>query len=72
VKLDPRLNRRVIFKLHGIDPIDTTILKQDETGYWIRGGILAPHLDQSNWLGCDVRYLESTRSNWLRAAGQRP
>ncbi len=45
MKPDPLLNRRVIFKLHGMDPLDSTILKQDETGYWIRGGTLAPHLD---------------------------
>ena len=48
MKLDLLLNRRVIFKLHGINPLDSTILRQDETGYWIRGGTLAPQLDQSN------------------------
>jgi hypothetical protein len=74
MKLDPLLNRRVIFKLHGMDPLDSTILKKDETGYWIRGGTLAPRLDQPN---CsqpdnDVRYLEFTRIEWLRAARQRP
>jgi hypothetical protein len=68
----PLLNRRVIFKLHGLDPLDSTILKQDATGYWIRGGTLAPQLDQSN---CslpdnDVRYLEFTRIEWLRATRQ--
>lgn len=73
MKLDPLLNRRVIFKLHGMDPLDATILKQDATGYWIRGGTLAPHLDQSK---CsqpenDVRYLEFTRIEWLRATRQR-
>ena len=67
------LNRRVIIKLHGMDPLDTTILKQDDTGYWIRGGTLAPHLDQSNCSlpDSDVRYLEFTRIEWLRAARQR-
>ncbi len=73
MKLDPLLNRRVIFKLHGMDPLDSTILKEDETGYGIRGGTLAPRLDRSN---CshpdnDVRYLEFTRFEWLRAARQR-
>jgi hypothetical protein len=72
MKPDPLLNRRVIFKLHGMDPLDATILKQDATGYWIRGGTLAPHLDQAN---CsqdnDVRYLEFTRIEWLRATRQR-
>jgi DNA-binding transcriptional ArsR family regulator len=48
MKLDPLLNRRIIFKLHGMDPLDSTILKQDATGYWVRGGTLAPRLDQSN------------------------
>ena len=64
------LNCRVIFKLHGMDPLDSTILKQDETGYWIRGGTLAPQLEQKN---CslpdnDVRYLEFDRIEWLRAS----
>ena len=74
MKLDPLLNRRVIIKLHGMDPLDSTILKQDETGYWIRGGALAPHLNQSNCSQpeSDVRYLEFTRIEWLRAARQRP
>jgi hypothetical protein len=68
------LNRPVIFNLHGIDPLETTILKQHGTGDWIRGGTLALPLDQFNCsrLGCDVRYFESTRINWLRAAEQRP
>jgi hypothetical protein len=74
MKPTPLLNRRVIFKLHGLDPLDATILKQDATGYWIRGGTLAPQLDQSN---CslpenDVRYLEFTRIEWLRAVRRRP
>jgi len=72
MKPDLLLNRRVIFKLHGMDPLDSTILKQDATGYWIRGGTLAPHLDQAN---CsqdnDVRFLEFTRIEWLRATRQR-
>ena len=73
MKPDPLLNRRVIFKLHGMDPLDSTILKQDETGYWIRGGTLAPHLNQSNCSlpESDVRYLEFTRIEWLRAPRQR-
>jgi hypothetical protein len=73
MKLDPLLNRRVIFKLHGMDPLDSTILKQDATGYWIRGGTLASHLDQSNCSlpDSDVRYLEFTRIEWLRATRQR-
>jgi hypothetical protein len=70
---DPLLNRRAIFKLHGMDPLHSTILKQDATGYWISGGILAPQLDPSN---CsqdnDVRYLEFTRIEWLRASRQHP
>jgi hypothetical protein len=74
MKLAAALNRRVIFKLHGMDPLDSTILEQDATGYWVRGGTLAPHLDRSN---CslpenDVRYLEFTRIEWLRKARQRP
>jgi hypothetical protein len=73
MKPDPLLNRRVIFKLRGMDPLDSTILKQDATGYWVRGGTLYPQLDQSN---CslpenDVRFLEFTRIEWLRATRQR-
>jgi hypothetical protein len=73
MKRDPLLNRRVIFKLHGMDPLDSTILKRDETGYWIRGGTLPPQLDRAN---CslpenDVRYLEFSRIEWLRATRQR-
>jgi hypothetical protein len=67
------VNRRVVFKLHGMDPMDATVLKQDESGYWIRGGTLAGQLDRTN---CslpenDVRYLEFSRIEWLRAPRQR-
>ena len=73
MKLDPLFNRRVIFKLHGMDPLDSTILKQDATGYWIRGGTLATHLNQSDCSlpDSDVRYLEFSRIEWLRATRQR-
>lgn len=73
MKRDPLLNRRVVFKLHGMDPLDATILKQDETGYWIRGGTLASRLDESNCAlpESDVRYLEFSRIEWLRAPRQR-
>jgi hypothetical protein len=73
MQLDPPFNRRIIFKLHGMDPLDSIILKRDATGYWIRGGTLAPQLDPSN---CsqdnDVRYLEFSRIEWLRATRRRP
>jgi hypothetical protein len=73
MKLDPLLNRRVIFKLHGKEPLDSTIIKKDEAGYWIRGGTLPQHLDDTN---CslpenDVRYLEFTRIEWMRALRNR-
>ena len=72
MKPDPLLNRRVIFKLYGMDPLDSTILKQDDAGYWIRGGTLAPQRDRSNCSqNNDVRYLEFTRIEWLRADAQR-
>ena len=73
MKREGLLNRLVIFKLHGMNPLDSTVLKQDETGYWIRGGTLAPRLEQSNCSRpeSDVRYLEFTRIEWLRAARQR-
>ena len=74
MKRERLLNRRVIFKLHGMDPLDSTILKQDETGYWIRGGTLPPRLEQSNCSlpESDVRYLEFSRIEWLRAGRPRP
>jgi len=73
MKHDRLLNRRVVFKLYGMDPLDATVLKQDEAGYWIRGGTLAGQLDQSN---CalpenNVRYVEFSRIEWLRAPRQR-
>ena len=73
MKLDPVLNRRVIFKLRGMDPLDSTVLKRDETGYWIRGGTLAGKLDESSCSmpESDVRYLEFSRIEWLRAPRQR-
>jgi hypothetical protein len=68
------LNRRVVFKLHGMDPLDATVLRQDDTGYWIRGGSLSGQLDRSNCSipDSDVRYLEFSRIEWLRAPRQRP
>jgi hypothetical protein len=73
MKRDPFLNRRVIFKLHGLEPLDSTILNRDETGYWIRGGALPTELGPANCSlpESDVRYLEFTRIEWLRAARQR-
>ena len=73
MKPDRLLNRRVIFKLYGMEALDATILKQDATGYWIRGGTLAGQLDQSNCSlpESDVRYLEFSRIEWLRAPRQR-
>jgi hypothetical protein len=56
-----------------MDPLDSTILKRDETGYWIRGGTLPQQLDPANCSlpESDVRYLEFTRIEWLRAVRQR-
>ncbi len=67
------MNRRVIFKLRGMDPLDSTVLKQDEGGYWIRGGTLAGHLPQANCSlpESDVRYLEFSRVEWVRATRKR-
>jgi hypothetical protein len=73
MKPDPLLNHRVIFKLHGMDPLHSTVLKRDETGYWIRGGTLADYLEPSNCSlpESDVRYLEFSRIEWLRATRKR-
>jgi hypothetical protein len=73
MKRTPLANRRVIFKLHGREPLDATVLKQDETGYWIRGASLAGQLDQENCSlpESDVRYLEFSKIEWLRALRRR-
>ena len=70
MKLDPLINRRVVFKVIGHDmTFDATILRYDATGYWIRGGTLAgflsqtPVSDPSN----DLRYIEFAQIEWLRA-----
>jgi hypothetical protein len=45
IKLDPLVNRRVIFKLRcEASTMDATILGYDDAGYWIKGGTLAEHL----------------------------
>jgi hypothetical protein len=64
IKLDPLVNRRVIFKLHGQeDPMDATILGFDDTGYWIKGGSLAKYLNvpRPQEIESDVRFLEFDR-----------
>jgi hypothetical protein len=73
MKRERLLNRRVVFKLRGLEPLDATILKEDKTGYWIRGGTLAGELDQSNCSlpESDVRYVEFNRIEWLRMPRQR-
>lgn len=69
MKLDPLINRRVIFKLHGCDKtMDATILRYDESGYWIKGGTLAEFLgDGVSEPSNDVRYLEFGKIQWLKA-----
>jgi hypothetical protein len=61
-------NRRVIFKLHGMEPLNATVLKQDETGYWVRSANVAERLEQPNCSmpDSDVRYLEFSKIEWLR------
>ena len=73
MKATSLLNRRVIFKLRGMDPLDSILLKQDEGGYWIRGGTLAGHLKQANCSlpESDVRYLEFSRVEWVRPTRKR-
>jgi hypothetical protein len=69
IKLDPLINRQVIFKLRGQKPMDATILGFDDAGYWVRGGELAKYLakasssDHQN----EVQFLEFTRIEWLQA-----
>jgi hypothetical protein len=69
MQLDPLLNQRVVFKIHGHDTImDATILRFDANGYWIRGGTLAEFLSQSpvSEPSNDVRYIETNRIQWLQ------
>jgi len=69
IKLDPLVNQRVIFKLHGEEStMDAMILGYDDAGYWIKGGTLAEYLkkaDVSDSLS-DVRYLEIPKIQWLQ------
>ena len=70
MKLDPLINRRVIFKLRGHDlTMDTTILSYDANGYWIRGGTLAQFLSENavSEPSNDVRYLEFAKIEWFKA-----
>jgi hypothetical protein len=69
IKLDPLLNRRVIFKLRcEASTMDATILGYDDAGYWIKGGTLAEHLKRTDVSDShsDVRYLEIVRIEWLQ------
>ena len=67
------LNRLVVFKLRGMDPLDATILKEDETGYWVRSAALAGHIDQTTCSvpESDVRYLEFSGIEWVHATRRR-
>jgi len=70
MKLDPLINRRVIFKLCGHNTtMDTTILGYDANGYWIRGGTIAEFLSESTVSepSNDVRYLEFAKIEWFKA-----
>jgi len=70
MKLDPLINRRVIFKLYGQAPMESTILGHDDTGWWIKGGTLAAYLRAADAEEADdaVQFLELTRVEWFHAA----
>jgi hypothetical protein len=69
IKLDPLINRRVIFKLRDHEQtLEATILGFDETGYWVRGGTLCDFLPRRESLPTDIRFLEFTRIQWFQAA----
>ena len=68
IKLDPLINRRVIFKLYDQEPMEATVLSFDDTGYWIRGGTLAHFLSGSKEQVC---FLEFRRIQWLQAAPEK-
>jgi hypothetical protein len=70
IQLDPLINRRVIFKLHGQESaMDATILSYDANGYWIQGGTLADYLTNASLsnLESDIRYLEISKIEWIKA-----
>jgi hypothetical protein len=67
IKLDPLINRLVIFKLRGQEPMEATIIGFDDSGYWIRGGALALFLSGSE---NEVCYLEFSKIESFRAATQ--
>lgn len=68
IRLDPLVNQRVIFKLHGQhDPMESTILGFDDTGYWIKGGPLVDYLSSAEMEG-DVRFLEFSKIEWFQRA----
>ena len=73
MKRESLLDRRVVFKLSGMEPLDAVVLKQDESGYWIRCEGLAARFDASSGslTESDVRYLEFSRIEWIRARRQR-
>jgi hypothetical protein len=69
IKLDPLINRRVIFKLRDHEQtLEATILGFDVTGYWVRGGTLCDFLPRRESLPTDIRFLEFTRIQWFQAA----
>src|SRR2546429_3159903 len=41
------VNQRVIFKLLGQDPMETTIIAYEDGGYWVKGGTLVEYLKRS-------------------------
>ena len=67
------MDRSVVFKLCGMEPLDAVVLKQDEAGYWIRCAAFAGKLDEASGslTESDVRYLEFSRIEWIRARRQR-
>jgi hypothetical protein len=70
MKLDPLINRCVIFKLRSHNTtMDATMLRYDANGYWIRGGTLAEFLRESpvSEPSNDVRYLEFAKIEWFKA-----
>jgi hypothetical protein len=68
ITLDPLTNRRVIFKLHGHEPMETTNLSYDDTGYWIKGGTLGRFVGKNNSSDGDVQFLEFNKIQWFKAA----
>jgi len=64
-----KTNPRVIFKLFGQAPMQTTLLHRNRGGFWIQGGKLAEFLGGCDYSGVevDVCFLSANKVEWYKA-----